>query len=934
MSKVLHWDEYVEKAREAVAEGAVLLRNEGSVLPLKPGCRVALFGRMQNHYYKSGTGSGGLVNVDRVIGIKEGLLESGEVTLNADLLSFYENWEKENPFVEGFGWGTEPWSQKEAVLPAELYAQSATDSDVAVVIIARTAGEDRDNVAQTGAYLLTEEENLMLDNVRKHFNKMVVLLNVGNIIDFSFMDTYEPDGVMLTWQGGMVGGLGIADLVLGKRNPSGKMSDTVAYSLKDYPTDENFGTGDEDIYAEDIYVGYRYFETFAKERVRFPFGYGLSYTTFDIKIDDVCAEEEKVVLKGLVTNTGTYKGKEAVLVYVNAPQGVLGRPLRQLAGFTKTGELAPGESEQIIVEAELCNIAAYDDSGATGFAHAEVLEAGEYIWYAGTAVSDAVEVGRTSISETKVCKQYSDVCMPRKAFERMKPVLAADGKYCIAKESVPTNHITQQVRMANDPGNRAGVSMKDIPAFYEDAEKKYTLEEVEKGIVTMDELVEDLSLDELCCLVRGEGMGSPKVTPGTASAFAGISEGLVARKIPAVCCSDGPSGMRLDCGRKAFSLPNGTLLACTFNEGLNEELFELLGYEMRSNQVDVILGPGMNIHRHPLNGRNFEYFSEDPLLTGKMAAAQMRGLHKANVTGAMKHFCANNRETNRRGMNSVVSARALREIYLRGYKIVVDEAGGDCMMTTYGALNGVWTAGNHELVTTVLREEWGFEGVVMTDWWAEINVEGGTPNGTDFATMVQAQNDLYMVCPDGSKNLSGDNLSEKLLSGELTVNSLRRTAKNILSFAMKTPAYLRVTGREPVVEVAGGPKQDIEDLSAVEYYELKDGFTLDLSGENTGKDQSFVLALNSTPGSLYEVEFVAKSDLGVLAQLPVTIFYQGFPLHSMVFQGSEGKETSIRKTFGFRNRYGVYRLHFAQNGLQMVKIVFHYKGQSEEQLFS
>ena len=416
--------------------------------------------------------------------------------------------------------------------------------------------------------------------------------------------------------------------------------------------------------------------------------------------------------------------------------------------------------------------------------------------------------------------------------------------------------------------------------------------------------------------------------------------------IPSIMVTDGPHGLRKQNQEKtvagdvlgnsapATCFPTASATASSWDTDLICEMGKALGDECLKENVSVLLGPGINMKRSPLCGRNFEYFSEDPLLTGKMAAAQLRAFHKSGVTGTMKHFCANNRETNRRGMNSVVSARALREIYLRGYKIVVDEAGGDCIMTTYGALNGVWTAGNHELVTTVLREEWGFEGVVMTDWWAEINVEGGTPNGTDFATMVQAQNDLYMVCPDGSKNLSGDNLSEKLLSGELTVNSLRRTAKNILSFAMKTPAYLRVTGREPVVEVVGGPKQDIEDLSAVEYYELKDGFTLDLSGENTGKDQSFVLALNSTPGSLYEVEFVAKSDLGVLAQLPVTIFYQGFPLHSMVFQGSEGKETSIRKTFGFRNRYGVYRLYFAQNGLQMVKIVFHYKGQSEEQLFS
>ncbi len=933
MAKVLDWKAYEAKACEAVAEGAVLLENKDHALPLRPGQKIALFGRMQNHYYKSGTGSGGLVNVDKVIGIKEGLSESGKVVLEENLLAFYEEWEKEHPFEEGFGWGTEPWSQLEAVLPEELYAKSAAETDTAIVVIARTAGEDRDNVAQAGAYMLSAEEEILLEKVRAHFDKVIVVLNVGNIIDFTFVDKYAPDAVLLTWQGGMIGGRGIADLLLGNANPSGKLSDTVAYNLSDYPSDRNFSDGLEDIYQEDVYVGYRYFSTFAPECVRYAFGYGLSYTEFDTNVTRVKEENDTVTFVGKVRNTGKFAGKEVVMVYANPAQGLLGRPFRMLAGFTKTKLLAPGEETNFEIIVDLEYIAAYDDSGITGHAHCELLEAGEYQWYVGNDVSKTIKVATTEITELRVFRQCKDVLMPRKSFTRMHPVVE-DGTVSMEWKDVPVTRITMQERMAADPDNAPGPDYRTLPAFYQDTIHKYSLRDVEEGRITLDELVEDLSVDELCSLARGEGMGSPRVTPGTASAFGGVSDGLVARKVPAICCSDGPSGMRMDCGRKAFSLPNGTLLACTFNEKINEDLFELLGVEMISNQVDVLLGPGINIHRHPLNGRNFEYFSEDPFLTGRMAAAQLRGLHKAGTTGSMKHFSANNRETKRRSMDSVVSARAMREIYLKGYEIAIKEADADCIMTTYGALNGVWTAGNHELVHTVLHEEWGFEGVVMTDWWADINEEGKEANGTDFATMLKAENDLYMVCPEGSKNLSGDNLLESIENATLSIRTMRRTAKNVLAFAMKTPAYKRVTGRGEEVDVIGGPVQYIEDLSAVEYYELYDGFELDLSDVNTGKDRNFVLPLNAVPNSIYEIEFVATSDLGPLAQLPVTVFFQGFALYSLVFRGSEGAETSIRKEIGFRNRYGVYRLYFPRNGLQMKKIIFRYKGEAEETPFA
>ncbi len=256
---------------------------------------------------------------------------------------------------------------------------------------------------------------------------------------------------------------------------------------------------------------------------------------------------------------------------------------------------------------------------------------------------------------------------------------------------------------------------------------------------------------------------APLVTPGTAAAFGGVSKSLIERLgIPSVCCSDGPSGMRLDCGVKAFSLPNGTIIGCTFNPKLIEELYTCTGYEMIVQKVDCLLGPGMNIHRHPLNGRNFEYYSEDPYVTGSFAMAMLKGLQTAGVTGAAKHFCANNQETRRHFANPVVSERALREIYLKGFEMIVKSGVADTIMTTYGPVNGVWTAGNYDLCTTILRKEWGFKGIVMTDWWAAINERGGEPDKTNFAAMAMAQNDIYMVCPDGSTNASGDNTQRRL----------------------------------------------------------------------------------------------------------------------------------------------------------------------------
>lgn len=919
MSRILEWKKYEEKARQAVAEGLVLLHNVNQALPLKEGCKVALWGRMQNNYYKSGTGSGGLVNVDHVIDIPEGLELSGRVTLNAKLRAFYEEWEKEHPTVEGVGWGQDLWSQEEAEVSEDFVKEIATESDVALVVIARTAGEDRDNLNQKGAYCLTDIEVDLLTKVRNAFDKMVVVLNVGNIMDFTFVDSIKPDAVLLAWQGGIMGGAGTADVLTGKACPSGRLSDTVACKLEDYSSHANFGIGYTDVYAEDIYVGYRYFETFDQDAVRYPFGFGLSYTDFAIKDIETEFTAEEAYVSATVANIGEVAGKEVVQLYLCPPQGKLGRPMRELVGFVKTEELKPGQSEKVEIKVAYQDLATFDDSGVTGHAFCEVLEAGEYGFYIGKNARDLVKAGVMEVEETEVIKQCGDILMPVEAFDRIRPVVE-DGLVKVGKEATPLATKTMKAhRLENLP-----------KALAYTGDKGYSLEDVADGKVSLEAFVAQFAVEDLLCLCRGEGMGSPRVTPGTAAAFAGISDTLCSYKIPSVCCSDGPSGMRLDCGRKAFSLPNGTLLACTFNEKLNEELFALLGLEMISNEVDVLLGPGINIHRHPLNGRNFEYFSEDPFVTGKMAAAQLRGLHASGVTGAIKHFCANNREYLRREMNSVVSARALREIYLKGYKIAVDEGGADTIMTTYGALNGVWTAGHYDLNTALLRDEWGFDGFLMTDWWAMVNDEEKEPSLNDFASMIRSQNDVYMVCPDASINSSNDNMMEEYEAGNLTLGEIQRCAMNVLRFSMHTPAFARVRGTLDEVEVIGGPKQEIEDFDSVEYFELGEVCEVDLSALDSSKGQSYVFAVDVEPGTEYEVEYTAKSDLGELAQLPVTLFYSGFPLQTFAFQGSGGRPTSVKRKLQIRHRYAVYRLYFPQNGLQILSMKFTKIGKAGE----
>lgn len=905
MKRTLDWDKYLEASARAVSGGIVMLKNDGA-LPLKQGGTAAVFGRIQLHYYKSGTGSGGMVNVSKVIGITDGLLDAG-YKLDEQLLNAYREWDEQNPFDYGEGWGGEPWSQKEMPLTDELVSGAASRADAAIVIIGRTAGEEMDNKLEKGAFLLSDLEEDMLRRVTSAFDKTVVLLNTGGLIDMSFMDRYPVSAVMYVWQGGMVGGAGTAAVLTGEVSPSGKLPDTIAYEISDYPSDKFFGSGDMDCYGEDIYVGYRYFETFAKDRVRFPFGFGMSYTSFDITASDFKLDGDKVTGSVNVKNTGSTPGREVVQIYCSAPQGKLGKPARVLCGFDKTRTLQPGESQTLSFEIPLESVASYDDSGVTGHKSAWILEHGGYVFYAGADVRSASEAYSLTLPET-VVRQCKSALGPLTAFKRM---VNSSGKpefedVPLTGEAFPHDHakLPAEIPQTGDRGIR--------------------LADVVNGKNTLEEFTAQLTDYDLSCIIRGEGMGSPKVTAGTAAAFGGVSDTLTALGIPCACCDDGPSGMRLDCGTKAFSLPNGTLLASTFDRPLMTELFTFMGLEMHTNQVDCLLGPGMNIHRHPLNGRNFEYFSEDPYLTGEMASAELAGLHSTGAEGTIKHFCGNNRETRRHFLDSVISERALREIYLRGFEKAVKKGGAKSVMTTYGQVNGVWTAGNYDLVTGILRDDWGFDGFTMTDWWANINRRGKAPDKSDFAAMAMAQNDVYMVTADGAA--CNDNTLDSLKSGELTRGELQRNAMNILRFLTTTHAMKRVMGCDDETEIINRPADagDV-DSTDIEFHDIDEDLTLDLTGITTEKGSSYAFGLNVSKPGVYKVTLTASSTLSELAQTSVSIFALGSPCGMFTFNGTGGAPVSQTKDVKFLSNFMSIRLYFGGSGLKTQSIRFELK---------
>ena len=805
---------FSQKSKEAAAEGIVLLKNEGGMLPLTQEDKISVFGRPQIEYYRSGTGSGGAVNVEYATNILDGF-ENSNLNIDETLVEKYKNWLKDHPFDNGGGgWACEPWFQKDMPIDEAFAKEQAAKTNKALYIIGRTAGEDKDNAIWQGSYILTDEEKENLRNITKAFDNVCIILNVSNIIDLSWINDEEYNGsiksVIIVWQGGMEGGTAVVDVLSGAETPSGKLADTIAYSIEDYPSTKNFGNEFKNLYEEDIYIGYRYFETFAPDKVQFEFGYGLSYTTFDIETQTVKEKTDSIELNVKVTNTGDkFAGKEVVQVYYEAPQGELGKPARELIAFAKTKKLAPGESQELTLEFKISDMASYDDSGVTGHKSCYVLEAGEYNIYVGNSVKNLTKINTYNEEELVVVEELQEAMAPTEAINIMKPGKKnADGTYEVTYVPVSTQTVDMAKRISDN-------LPMDMPIT---GDMGITLQDVRDGKATLEKFVAQLSIEEMAIIIRGEGMSNPRVTRGTASAFGGMSDSLFNYGIPAACCADGLSGLRME--GKATQLPIGTALSATWNTELVRELYTMEGQELYRNQVDTLLGPGVNIRRNPLNGRNFEYFSEDPFLSGKMSVASTGGIKDGGAWGTIKHFALNGQESHRFKIDAVCSERAIREIYLKSFEMAVKEKTVMSIMTSYNPINGHWAASNYDLCTTILRKEWGYKGFVMTDWWAKMNdvVTGGEESNQDTRDMVRAQNDAYMVVNNNGAeiNSNGDNTEAAIIEGRLTVGELQRASMNILRFILAAPVIERElidTNVAEYFESASDAKYEVQKLA-------------------------------------------------------------------------------------------------------------------------
>ncbi|MCD7708390.1 MAG: glycoside hydrolase family 3 C-terminal domain-containing protein [Clostridiales bacterium] len=763
--------EHIALSREAASEGMVLIKNENKLLPFGKGTRLALFGKASADYVKIGGGSGD-VETPYAHGLYDGLMmQDGFVSVYEPLMDFYRG-EVGRQYAEGVSAGM----TAEPDVPDELLEGAADFADAAVIVINRFSGEgwDRSDVEYhegclddwieeprpsmpkrfaevfpDGDFCLTEGERRMVARVKNKFVQIAVVLNIGGMMDLSWIkDDPAISSALIAWQPGMEGGTAMADILCGKANPSGKLCDTFAGKLTDYPSTEGFFESMQYVnYTEDIYVGYRYFETIpgADKAVVYPFGFGLSYTEFSISAGALKEDGDVISVDVSVKNIGEAPGKEVAQLYVSAPQGKLGKPSRALIAFHKTKLLMPGESEEFTLSAKKRDFASYDDLGKIKKS-AYVLEAGDYEFHVGNSVRDAKKIdGKFTVKEDMIAEQLSEKLIPQALPKRM----LSDGTYEALPQSEPLDldecafeklPVGMEALLA--PAGHVRETWRVSMPYKKGAK---TLRDVADGKATLDDFIEQLSDDELLSLLGGQP------NTGVANTF-GIGN-LPEYGVPSVMTADGPAGLRLErpCGVKTTAWPCATLLACTWDPEVVERVGRAAAMEVKENNISIWLAPAVNIHRNPLCGRNFEYYSEDPCLAGKIGAAMVRGIQSQHVAATVKHFVANNKETNRTNSDSRMSERALREIYLRPFEIIVKEADPWALMSSYNAINGHRTSECRELLTDILRGEWGFEGMVTTDWWnlaehyKEILAGNDVKMPTGFPDRVKRAHELGVI---------------------------------------------------------------------------------------------------------------------------------------------------------------------------------------------
>lgn len=808
-----------EIARMAAEEGVVLLKNEHNTLPVPLGSRIALYGAGAVQTVKGGTGSGN-VNARKVVNIYQGLLDAGYQIVTGDWIQEYRDAYRKAKYE----WRDKIWNDFDKrgntetanlfyaytsipfVIPAGSIPQKK-DADVAVFVLSRVAGEGMDGRIAEGDYLLTKEEKKILHTICEQHRHVILILNTGGIVDVSFLNQYANiDSILYILYPGMEVGNAVANILSGKVTPSGKLTDTWAVDYKDYPNASTFsyhsGNTECEEYKEDIYVGYRYFDTYDVP-VRYCFGYGLSYTDFKYEVVDfykvTCAHgNPKITIKVRVTNIGEkYCGKEVIQVYCACPQNKQIKEFRRLAGFKKTKQLSPGETQDLTIEISLEQLTSYDER-VPGW----VLERGYYGFFVGNSLQTACFSKAVEITEDVVLTYTENVCPLKRNLNTLVP----GRKMLEEKQNKWLAGICDE--------NTLIITASEIAETNRDSKKSHI--ESEK----VCDFVNALSETELIQLSTGEFKdvdGTLIFTADVPGAAAQTSHCAIEKNLASIILSDAPAGLHLNtsyqvedgkvipqplemnwedgflCRQKyepggityyqyCTAFPVGNVLAQTWNPEVLYAFGKAVAREMKEYGISIWLAPAMNIHRNPLCGRNFEYFSEDPFLTGCTAISIIDGIQSEKGCGAtVKHFACNNQEENRMNSDSVVSERALREIYLRGFELAIKNAHPKAIMTSYNLINGVHAANNYDLCTKIARNEWMFEGVIMTDWTTTNQSDDCTASGC-----ILAGNDLVMPGTPADH----EDIRKALESGRLGIDVLRQTVSHLVNVIRQSDQYV------------------------------------------------------------------------------------------------------------------------------------------------
>ena len=698
--------------------------------------------------------------------------------------------------------------------PIDEEKAAADGADTAFFVLARIAGENKDRFDTEGDYFISKEEKAILAQVSRCYKNVVLVINTGGLMDLAFVEEFDNIRSILQYvQAGQEGGNAFADVVSGDVTPSGKMTDTWAKDYYDYPGAEvySYKSGDlmKEKYEEGIFVGYRYFDTF-EVPVRYSFGYGMSYTDFEIRTDDIKVSgrgmmNPKVSVTVTVTNTGdTYAGKEVVQIYASCPQGKLVKEFRRLAGFGKTKLLAPKESQTMTITFPLYQLTSYEEESASW-----ILEPGMYGIWVGNDLNTSVLSGALELDEKAVMTACENICPLKEKLNEISP----DAEKVQAREAAWQNEVREK-RM----------SVIELKAAEIPTEKVDYQPVPEELPGKAGKIVDSLSVDQLALLATGDpgraqenALGSAGISVPGAAAETSPCASEEPWNVTTIALVDGPAGLRLkkeyqvDNGEIVASdflaaleggffcppqkkrgttyyqfctaIPVGTLLAQSWDVELIKRVGEMIGHEMELFNVTLWLAPGMNIHRNPLCGRNFEYYSEDPLLAGMMAAAMTLGVQKVPGCGTtIKHFACNNQEDNRMGSDSILSERALREIYLKGFEIAVKDAQPMSIMTSYNLINGVHAANCYDTCTKAARDEWGFAGAIMTDWTTtNVQIQGECT----AAGCMRAGNDMVMPgLPEDHENIK-----KELADGTLTMAELKRCIYNTVNIVLQSNMY-------------------------------------------------------------------------------------------------------------------------------------------------